>query len=248
MNDAPSWPAGYRVVEFASVDSTNEEVLRRIRVGEGEGLVVVARTQTAGRGRRGRAWHSFEGNLHMSVLIGGLSADRVAEYSFVAGLALCSTIRARAPAGAIVGNKWPNDVLVNGAKVGGILIEAGTDPTRIAIGMGVNLRHAPSGLEFPATALEAEGFTPLDPLILAREIVAALEHWRGQHANEGFAAVRDAWLAGAAGVGREVSVRLPATTVTGVFVDIDHQGALRLRESGGTVRRITAADLFIAPA
>ncbi len=148
-----------------SVGSTSDEALRLAREGAPHGTVVTAREQTAGRGRVGRAWASPPGNLYLSVLLRlDLPVARIAELSFVAALAVAETVDAFVAGRASL--KWPNDVLIDGAKVAGILIEQ-ADGVAV-IGIGVNVAHCPSGLAYPVTSLMDASRAPL-PLTPSRE-------------------------------------------------------------------------------
>ncbi len=153
------------------------------------------------------------------------------------------------PAGT-VGLKWPNDVLLAGRKVSGILIESGTvkgeDGLWLAIGIGVNLAHAPDGLERPATSL-AEHLGETRPPAFEdalQRLAEAFEGWRETWDNLGFGAIADAWTARAAGIGQTCVVRLDRETFDGVAEGLDPDGALRLRTAGGELRRIHAGDVF----
>lgn len=140
----------WRIRRLVTTSSTNDDAKRAAEAGEGEGLVVHALQQTAGRGRHGRTWHSPEGNLYCSALLRPGDARLFGHYSFVAALALADTVRAFVPQVNIT-LKWPNDVLVNGKKIGGILLEAGEG--WLVIGMGLNIRHYPDNAMYPATSL-----------------------------------------------------------------------------------------------
>src|SRR3974390_3115925 len=152
--------SGVALIACDIVGSTNEEALRRARAGEAGPLWITARTQTAGRGRRGRAWVSEPGNLFATLLLTDPAPpESTPQLSFVAALAVPDALVALAPAlAARLALKWPNDVLCDGAKVAGILIEAeGTRPLVVAVGIGVNCRHHPAGTDHPATDLPAAG-------------------------------------------------------------------------------------------
>ena len=144
--------------------------------------------------------------------------------------------------------KWPNDVLAGGKKIAGILLESasqgGEAPTWLAIGIGANLAVHPDGTEFPATSLKALAATvptPEDALLhLAAHFAKWYEVWHGQ----GFAAIRDSWLARAAGLGTRIRARLATQETYGVFEGIDETGALILRENAGHVRHIAAGEVF----
>ena len=148
--------------------------------------------------------------------------------------------------GAEVRLKWPNDVLLNGAKAAGILLESfGGRPTQLAIGIGVNLAHAPAAAEarWRPTSVAAETGSAPDPQAAIGILAGRLDHWLRLDAAEGFAPVRAAWLARAARLGMAVEARLPGATLTGRFEDVDTDGALVLGTAGGR-RRIAAADIF----
>jgi BirA family biotin operon repressor/biotin-[acetyl-CoA-carboxylase] ligase len=237
---------GKRVVVLDRVDSTNAEALRRANAGERGPLWIVAREQSAGRGRRGRAWASPAGNLHATLMLTDPAPPAVApQLGFVAGLALCDAVAAAAPVLASrLALKWPNDLLCGGRKIAGILIEGEGEPVAVAVGIGVNCRHHPDAAEFPATDFAAEGgdvtaATLFDDLVAAME--ARLRQWNG---GSGFAAIRAAWLGRAAGVGQPVRVRLSGREAAGRFETIDDSGRLVLRTGPGDLEAIAAGDVF----
>lgn len=234
---------------FDVLDSTNEEVRRQAEAGAAEGLAVLARRQTAGRGRRGRAWESPEGNLFLSLLLRPqVSAAEAAKLSFLTAVALAETLELAAPdlAGHIA-CKWPNDVLVNGAKIAGILLESRTGAEArldwVVIGIGVNLAHHPADTPYPVTALAAHGAT-VEPETFAEWLLARFGYWHGRWQAEGFAPVRAAWLARAQGLGQPVVVRLPDGELRGHFAALDESGALLLDLPDGRRQAITAGDVF----
>jgi BirA family biotin operon repressor/biotin-[acetyl-CoA-carboxylase] ligase len=143
--------------------------------------------------------------------------------------------------------KWPNDVLVDGRKIAGILLESastGTTPEWLAIGIGINLAHFPEGTEFPATALAALGITPPAPREALARLAAAFAKWYEIWREKGFSPLRDAWLARAAGLGTRIRARLSDGEVWGMFEGIDETGALILREGHGKTRAIAAGEVF----
>ncbi|GAA0572398.1 biotin--[acetyl-CoA-carboxylase] ligase [Rhizomicrobium electricum] len=241
-----SWPLGYRLLELEEVDSTNEEARRRAASGEPGPLWITAARQTKGKGRRGRVWTAPVGNLSATLLL--RPSRRVvecAQLSFVAALAAADMLALHVPDVAL---KWPNDVLVGGRKIAGILLEseAAADGTVawLAIGIGVNLKAFPDDTELPATAVAALGRpapSPQDALLdLADRFAKWYEAWRAA----GFAPVREAWLARAHGLGARIRVRLAREETTGVFRDIDDAGALVLALPGGVTRTIAAGEVF----
>lgn len=246
-----AWPAGVDLVILDEVDSTNAEALRRAPALRRPSWIM-ARRQTAGRGRRGRAWLGAEGNLAASLALPlGAPADAAALRSFVAALALydaLSDVTGRADAFAL---KWPNDCLANGRKIAGILLEGagrGGRLDHLVIGIGVNLAAAP-----PASALEPGATAPLSlaeafglavtPDEFLPFLARAFQHREEAFRRSGFAPIRDAWLSRAARLGTEVVARLPGTEIRGVFETVDASGAIVLNTPTGQ-RKLAAADIF----
>jgi BirA family biotin operon repressor/biotin-[acetyl-CoA-carboxylase] ligase len=245
------WPLGYGKIQHRELDSTNSEARRLAEAGEPGPLWIAAAHQTAGRGRRGRAWDSGRGNLATTLLLRPEApAAVIGQLSFAAALATAEMAAHFAPQAAI-GVKWPNDVLANGRKLAGILLESGQDPAGrrwLATGIGVNLASFPQGTEFPATSLVELGLSqpdiaapsPDDALTI---LAARFAHWYDVWMSEGFESVRAAWLARAQQLGEPIRARLPHETRTGVFEGIDAAGALLLNEQG-QVRAIAAGEVF----
>lgn len=234
------------------LDSTNAEARRRAEAGEGGPLWITALRQTAGHGRRGRAWTTSTGNLAATLL---LTTDKppaeAAQLSFVAALAAAELAETCLGPGAAK-LKWPNDVMVFGRKAVGILIESGTRPDGqlwLAVGIGINLAEAPQNVERPATAFAEHMASPPPAPLDALEILATrFEHWRALWDREGFAPIAQAWTLHAHGLGEPCEARLPNQTHRGVAEGLDADGALRLRLDDGTVLRITAGDVFFGEA
>jgi BirA family transcriptional regulator, biotin operon repressor / biotin---[acetyl-CoA-carboxylase] ligase len=238
------WPRDLGLRRYETLDSTNEEARRLAKNGERGPLWIVAREQTAGRGRRGRAWISESGNL-FATLLRPVTTSLSAQLGFVAGLAAADSIAAHAP-GAEVALKWPNDVLLNGKKVAGILLEAlGHDS--LAIGIGINLAHYPPDTEVPSISIAAVmGKQPdLDGTLL--RLASAMTAWYEIWLRQGFQPIRKAWLLRSSGLGHAIRARLADSERDGVFEDLDEDGALLLRDSAGTLTRITAGDVFFRP-
>ncbi|HEY1153077.1 MAG TPA: biotin--[acetyl-CoA-carboxylase] ligase [Pseudolabrys sp.] len=236
--------AGVRLALHEVIGSTNAEAKRLARGGERGPLWVVARTQTQGRGRRDNAWVSQPGNLFASLLLTDPAPPaRAPELAFVSVLALTDAVLACAPAlGGQVTVKWPNDMLVDGHKAAGILIEA--EGSAVVIGLGVNCVSHPPETAFPATDLASVGaVVDADELFaaLSAAMVARLAQWS---AGAGFAGIRTDWLARAAGLGAPIRVRLPGREMTGQFTGLDAQGRLLLGHADGTTEIVTAGDVF----
>lgn len=237
--------AGHRVVAFDTVDSTNSEAMRLAGAGEGGPLWIAARAQCAGRGRRGRTWISPKGNLFASLLTSGrFPPATAATLGFVAALAAHAACRACAP--ALAGTlKWPNDILVEGRKVGGLLLESQALNGRLAVivGFGINLFTAPAGTPFPATALARLG-APVAPEEMFAQLTDAWIDWeRIWDEGRGFADIRAAWLERAQGLGEPISVRLDERIEAGIFETLDESGRLILRGAGGAQIAISAGDV-----
>ena len=236
-----AWPQGYCRQVYAELDSTNEEARRLAQAGEVGPVWIMAERQTAGRGRRGRAWHVPQGNLAATLLLKPKVSQAVTgQLSFAAALAVADMAAHFAPQAGIA-VKWPNDVLADGKKLAGILLEGGDG--WLAIGIGVNLAGHPEGTEFPATSLAQLGVAVPSPQEALTVLAARFAHWYDLWMHSGFESLRAAWLARAFGVGAPIRARLPHETHEGVFEGIDADGALLLNE-GGQVRAIAAAEVF----
>jgi BirA family biotin operon repressor/biotin-[acetyl-CoA-carboxylase] ligase len=245
---SPPLPDFCRLVAVEETGSTNDDAAEAARRGAPEGTLIWARRQTKGRGRRGRRWVSPEGNLHLSIVLRpDIAPARVGEIAFVAALAAADACAALAPA-ADIRCKWPNDILAGGRKVGGLLIESSLVAERaewIVAGIGLNLAAHPDDVEYPAThlALHAGRTVAVEEGLaaLAQAFVDRYRLWR----EHGFGPVRSAWLDRAAGVGGPIRVRLEASELNGTFTGIETDGALVLRLADGTLRRVTAGDVFL---
>ncbi|MCX7890005.1 MAG: biotin--[acetyl-CoA-carboxylase] ligase [Rhodobacteraceae bacterium] len=246
MSGEAGWPAGTGRLILPETDSTNAEAARR--AGSLVAPVwIMARRQTAARGRRGRPWASPEGNLAATLVLAEADPARAGLRSFVAALALAEALDAAAP-GAAVALKWPNDVLLNGGKVAGILLESLPAGRGVAIGIGVNLAVAPDQATLEAGALRpvsvagetGRAVAPEDFLDL---LAGAFAGWEGRFGRFGFAPVRSAWLARAARLGERIAVRTGSTALAGRFADLAGDGALVLETPEGR-QRIHAADVF----
>ncbi|MCH8111397.1 MAG: biotin--[acetyl-CoA-carboxylase] ligase [Proteobacteria bacterium] len=246
--DGPQLPPGYRLRRFDDLDSTNDEAKRQAAQGAPNGTVIVARRQTAGRGRRGRGWESPEGNLYATLLLRpDYGPQQAAQLSFVTALALADTVRGILPAKKRVELKWPNDVLVKGRKISGILLEAapgGGGLDWVVIGCGINIVSHPKLARGKATSLMAEGASPptLDSVleIFLQALHGGIARWQAK----GFAPVREDWLTSAHGVGQSIVVRLPGETLRGTFAALDENGALELELAAGGQRLVTGGEVY----
>jgi BirA family biotin operon repressor/biotin-[acetyl-CoA-carboxylase] ligase len=250
---------GYRLEAHETVGSTNTLALERAREGDPGRLWIVSKRQESGRGRRGRTWETPQGNLAATLLLTGTGELKLAAtLGFVAGLALSDALAAVVPHGRIgIGVdgggknasrfelKWPNDVLAEGAKLAGILLESALTPGgyALAIGIGVNVVAYPEGLPYPATSLAALG-AGADAETL---FVALSDAWtanaRDWDDGRGLARIRNRWLARAAGLGSDVAVRVDGNVVRGVFETIDDDCRFVIRARDGQTLRIAAGDV-----
>ncbi len=252
---------GYRLETFETVGSTNALALERAKAGDAGRLWLVSKRQEAGRGRRGRAWETPEGNLAATLLlIPDFELKSSATLGFVAGLALADALEAVLPGGRIrVGVdggtplsggrfelKWPNDVLADGAKLSGILLESamlGDGRFALAIGIGVNVVAAPVDVPYPATSLAALGAAcDAETLFLALSD-AWVDNMRAWNAGRGLSVIRSRWLERAAGRGSQVAVRVDGRVVSGIFETIDDECRFVIRTSDDGIVAIAAGDV-----
>lgn len=234
------------LIEKAETGSTNDDAKALARAGCPAGTVVWAHRQTAGRGRQGNDWTTLDGNLFMTlVLRPDTDAVGAGQLSFVAAVALAETLREVLPLSANVSLKWPNDVLLDGKKAAGILLETESAPGGkmewVVIGIGLNLRAAPQGaasladygaLLSAASALEK----------LHARLISLYDVW----VRHGFDPIRDAWLRHAAHIGNTINVRLPHENFKATFIGIDPRGALQVEMPDGTRRDIASGEVFAA--
>jgi len=245
--------AGYRLLSLEATDSTNDDAARAAKEGDPGPLWVVSREQRAGRGRHGRNWSSPPGNLYASLLLLDPCEPALApQLGFVAGLALHEALCAATGLGAPrLALKWPNDLLLDGAKISGLLLEAhrvsATGPLAIVIGFGVNVVHAPDGTPYAATSLQAVS-AGLEREKVFSELTVSFDRcfsaWsKARRLGDPFSAVRRLWLERAAGLGGPVTLRLPGGERTGTFMGLDAHGRLELRTTSG-LELIDAGDLY----
>lgn len=242
------WPGGADRLILETVDSTNAEAARRAAGPLDRPLWIMARRQSAGRGRQGRAWESPAGNLSATFLtrFAGTPREAASLFAPAAGLAVAD-LAAETVAPDRIQLKWPNDVLLDGKKLAGILIEshAASGGLRIAVGIGVNLAAAPEAADtrWPATALAEHGAPP-EPEAALGLLAAALARWEALGQSDHAALIR-AWRGRLMGLGRRIEARLGPRSLQGLFEAVDDDGLLVLRTPSG-LQRIAAADVFFA--
>jgi len=235
---------------FEEIDSTILEARRRAERGDVKPVWLIARRQTAGRGRRGRAWSSFDGNLLATLLFTTKQPPaRIALLGFATGVALAESIEAIiGPARATL--KWPNDVFIDGMKASGIMLDSGPygAETWVALAFGVNLAAAPEGLDQPTislrTVLPPDAPAP-QPLAFLAQLRPRLESWAQRIESDGFEPLRAAWLARAHGMGQAARVLQGEQTLEGRIVGLSPRGELELETNEG--RRLIAAGDVLLP-
>ena len=217
--------------------STNDDLITRALAGAPEGLWIRAEVQTGGKGRQGRAWMSPPGNLYASTLVRLKPGDPPAPMlALVSAVALHEAVSIYA---TTVRLKWPNDLLADGAKLAGILLERSGDA--VVIGFGVNLAHHPEGLERPVTSLQRLTGAAPGPGAFVELLADTFARWLGRWRGEGVGPIRRAWLAAAHPAGTALST----SEGDGLFDGLEEDGALRLRLADGTMRTIHAGDVFL---
>lgn len=243
-----SWPIGYDRLALHRVDSTNAEAARRAVDISGP-TWVFAKEQFAARGRRGRAWKTDVQNFGASLILPSLGNEQAALLSFVAALAVLDACREVAGIGASFSLKWPNDVLLNGAKCSGILLEGITVPPDrafVVIGIGVNLATAPDSSELDAEAMPPTCLFPYTD-VSSEDFLAVLAHTFAANyrvfETQGFSPIRDAWLTDAARLGMPIIARTVKGETRGIFETLDISGALVLSTPKGR-QLVQAADVY----
>lgn len=242
----------YHLLSYDVLDSTNEEAKRLAGGGASHGAVIWARRQTSGRGRMGREWVSAEGNLFVSILLSpGQDLATCSQLSFVAANAVAESLASIISDGSEITCKWPNDVLLNGKKLGGILLESFTMPDEhgkerqwVVVGVGVNVDSFPEHVMFPATCLREAGVEIISAkIVLSRFIhnfILSYDTW----IKKGFKPIQKQWMERAYNLGHEIEVVIGDKQLEGVFEGIDATGRLLLKANKGAATGIAAGDVF----
>jgi BirA family biotin operon repressor/biotin-[acetyl-CoA-carboxylase] ligase len=241
---------GQPLHSYETIGSTNDEARRLAEAGAPEGTLVTAETQTAGRGRAGRSWQTPAGAaLALSlVLRPALKPAQAARLTMLAGLAVAGAVEGLVTRPVTL--KWPNDVLVGGAKAGGILVESGLTGDKldfVVVGIGLNVSFAPppEAVQFPATALQEAGAAPVDRARLVRAVLEQIERLSPLLTRSGDDVLRERWAARLAWLGENVTVSGPGVEWTGVAEGVDADGALLVRLAGGELRQVLAGDVRV---
>lgn len=226
-----------------STGSTNEDMLAFARDGAPEGAWLRADTQTGGRGRQGRQWVSPPGNLYASTIVRRMAGDPPApSLAMVAAVALDALLQGWLGPDRLT-IKWPNDLLADGAKLSGILLEGVSDG--VVVGIGVNLAHHPVDIDRPATSLAALGLSPPDPSDFAEELAVSFAAWLARWRGEGLGVVLARWQARAHPPGTALRVNAPEGVLEGLYEGLESDGALRLKGADGRVHVVHAGDIFL---
>jgi BirA family transcriptional regulator, biotin operon repressor / biotin---[acetyl-CoA-carboxylase] ligase len=227
-------PGAWRLEVFDSLPSTSDLCTARAAAGEPEGLAVLARQQTAGRGSWGRHWQSPTGNLYLSVLLRPRAPHATSHFVLVAAVALAETLAAYLPDPGALAIKWPNDVLLHGHKLAGILLDAshrGDSLDWLVIGIGANLASAPT-IPGRATACLAQETPAPSPEAVAAALLGRLAHWREVWLAGDLAEIRAAWLARTQPVGTPIKLARDGVVTGGTFAGLDHHGSVLLEIDG----------------
>jgi BirA family biotin operon repressor/biotin-[acetyl-CoA-carboxylase] ligase len=248
MSDDLTLPTGYTLQFFGTIDSTNAEALRRIADGCSGAMVLWARQQSGGKGRRGRSWHSPPGNLYVTFVVSVPTDRPVGQLAFVTAAGVGEAVGGLLASPGLLEYKWPNDLILDGRKVGGILIEVSPRKQRqmTAIGLGLNVVSKPTGLN--ATSLKDVGVEISLPELL-QTVCWSFDQWYRTWGQDGFAPVREKWMVSAHRLGEHIDVKFPdGTTVDGSFRGIDQNGALILERLDGKTELIATGEVLLATA
>ncbi len=232
---------------FDSLTSTMDEARARVLEGIEDGSVIIALQQSQGRGRRGRVWESIPGNLYFTYITYlGVPLSEAPQLSLVACVAVGEELRLNLPPTSVLTYKWPNDLLLNKKKVGGLLLEAIHIPNEKKIGYliggGINLKSYPQETRYPATSFENEGmYLCLEEVL--HGVVASIQHYISLWRGRGFAPIQSLWMKEAANLEKKITVDLQGKTQEGIFKGIDEEGALMLVSSQGLVK-VNAGEIL----
>ncbi|WP_265017366.1 biotin--[acetyl-CoA-carboxylase] ligase [Wolbachia endosymbiont (group A) of Epistrophe grossularia] len=234
-------PKGFHIHHYKEVSSTNEEALDLIDKGISNETVIIADKQTEGRGRTGKSWISPEGNLYASLIINQeTDVSKLTELTFVTALAVGNTLLSFI-SDSNVQHKWPNDILIDGKKISGILLEKRSDSNWLIIGIGINVNHAP----LPGTTCISNYGESVSNMDLLKELIINFNKLRKQWLFDGFYAIREMWLKKAFKMNEQISVKLADKLYEGIFADIDKSGKLVLQQKDGSLIYFDAGELFI---
>jgi BirA family biotin operon repressor/biotin-[acetyl-CoA-carboxylase] ligase len=243
---APRWFGTHRI-DLAACGSTNDEAARLARAGASHGTIIVAETQTAGRGRNGRVWASPpHAGVYLSAIVRPpLPIGLVPPMTLAIGVGLCDAVRA---CGVDAVLKWPNDLLVGGRKLAGVLVESQTQGTRleaVIVGIGVNLAGPlPPEVAGTAITLEAAGAPAIDRDLFIAQLCAHVERWIDRYVAIGMPGVVPAWHERMA-PGLAARATVDGAALEGEVAGLDGDGALLLRDATGCLHRVRSGDVEV---
>lgn len=251
MSAQPRLPTGFVLRAYDSLPSTNDEARRLAGEGAPHGTVVWARSQSAGRGRRGRSWESPAGNLYATFLLRpDIPVDRATQAGFVAALALAETASHNLPGSRAVHCKWPNDILVDGEKIAGILLEsslaASGELDWLVIGCGLNCTSHPADSRWPATDLDRAGGGRKPVASILEDLAAAMERQLTVWQRDGFGPIRTAWLERAHAIGMTIRLLQGDVEHQGRFTGLGDDGALLLDRGNGAAEPFRSGEVTMA--
>lgn len=245
------WLKNYNLLIFETIDSTNSEALRLAKAGAIGDFVIISNTQTGGRGSKGRLWKSIAGNLHTTILLNSpVDPKKHPQLSFVVANSIFDALAKIAQSkhrNLNIKLKWPNDILINGRKVGGILLESITlgNKNYVAIGIGVNIIEAPANVSFPATSLYDEGIILESSDELLSLVINRFDKlYKGWIADNSFIRTRKDWMRRAYNLNKVITIDDGNRRLSGLFKEIDFDGSIRIQLAGGQLYNLAAGDVL----
>lgn len=239
---------GKNILTYASLDSTNDTAYKLAEDGAKEGTVIIAEKQKKGKGRQGRAWVSPKGGIYLSCIIRpDIEPKEVAKITLVSAVAVCTSIRKTANIPAMI--KWPNDIVIDGKKICGILTEMKAEQDKVdflIVGIGINVDNELSLLPKGSTTLSEEAGGNISKVELTKSVLENLEHYIGLFKKEGFKIIRDEWHDLSETISRHVKVQCHEGKIEGQALDLDADGALVIRLENGFHKRILSGDVVAA--
>ena len=244
------WLRNYNFLIFEKIDSTNSEAVRLVKSGISGNFVILASSQTMGRGRRGKQWCSAAGNLYVSLLLDkNILIEKQPQLSFVTALAAYETIKYLAKKSKIILDiklKWPNDILINGKKVAGILLESLNFEQKnyLIIGLGINIKASPQNIDQLTTNLTMEGIAEGNLIELLNIFMHYFEQYFLDWHHQGFSKFRHNWLKKAYKLKKQITIDNGRTRVSGIFQDLDFDGSIIVKDNYGLVHNLSAGEVF----
>lgn len=232
---------GFHVYHYKKVSSTNREALDLIERGILNDTVIVADKQIEGKGRTGKSWISPEGNFYASLIISQeIGIGKLTELTFVTAVAVGNTLLSFI-ADSNVQYKWPNDILIDGKKISGILLEKRSNSNWVIIGIGININHVP----LPKTTCISNYGEVMSNIDLLEKLIISFNELRKKWIFDGFHAIREMWLIRAFKMNEQINIKLADKLHEGIFIDIDKSGKLILQQKDGSLVYFNAGELFI---